>query len=82
MLSISFEINGKKVDPDNIADELEKAILKKIEETIVERVGAVRCSEHDAAPIIVAHGQKIENLTFKVSGCCARLIGDVKAMLS
>lgn len=81
MLNVSFEIGGKKINPNNIGDALEKVVLEKIKEHVLNRVGNVRCPEHGTAPKIVCTGRDYQNITFKVSGCCDKLIEEVKIKL-
>jgi hypothetical protein len=81
MIDISFEINGKKVDPDKIGDALEVGILKEIIESITESVGSVRCQKHGGTPRIVCKGGAIESLSLEVSGCCDGLTKIVKKRL-
>lgn len=81
MIEISFEINGRQVNPQKIGSELEKAIYKQIEESIKKRVGTARCPEHGTAPKIICKGRSLDSLSFKVSGCCDKLIDAVKAKL-
>ncbi len=82
MLDISFEINGRKVRPNNIGDALEAAALTQVSDSIKRSVGAIRCREHHKAPKIVVKGRNLDNLSFEVSGCCDTLIEQVKKKLS
>jgi hypothetical protein len=51
------------------------AVKKAAAEAIVQRVKNVRCLEHGQYATIVVKG----NGEFEVSGCCDKLIADVKA---
>lgn len=51
------------------------AVQKFVLEAIIQRVRNVRCPEHGQYAKIVAKG----TTDFEVSGCCDRLIADVKA---
>ena len=79
MFNISFEINGRKTDPRNIANVLEAAALKQVELSIRNSVGSLLCREHGQAPRILVKGNGLKNLSFEVSGCCESLIGEVKS---
>jgi len=81
VIDISFEINGKKVNPRNIGNPLEKALLEQVEDSIKKQVGTVRCPEHGTAPKIVCKGHNLNSLSFEVSGCCEKLVDAVKARL-
>lgn len=82
MIDISFEINGKKVSPRNTGDALESAVLQSIKDSITKSVGLVRCPEHGSKPSIQAKGRSLDSLTFEVSGCCSKLIDEVKRKLN
>lgn len=81
MLDISFEINGRRVNPNNVGDTLEKAILQSVSESIKKSVGSLRCPEHGSSPKIVVKGRNLDNLSFEVSGCCQKLMDSVKTRL-
>ena len=82
MIDISFEINGRKVNPNNMGDALEAAMLSQVADSIKKSVGSVRCSEHNKAPKIIIKGKNLDNLSFEVSGCCDTLIEQVSKKLS
>lgn len=79
MLDLSFEINGRKVNPNKIENALETAVLNKVTESIKKTVGSIRCSEHHQAPKIKVKGKNLNDLSFNVSGCCEGLIAEVKS---
>ena len=81
MFDISFKINGRKVQPNNIGNALEAAILKDLQDSIKKAVGSIRCPKHGRAAKIVAQGRTLSNLSFKVSGCCDSLIENVTKKL-
>ena len=81
MIEITFEINGRQVDPRNISDALEAAVLRSIQDSLIRKVGPVRCPEHGSMPKIVCRGRSLNELSFEVSGCCQKLIDAVTAKL-
>jgi len=81
MIEISFEINGKKVNPNNIADALEGAMFQQIGETVKKAVGYIRCSEHNQTPKILLKGKSLDSLSFEISGCCDALVKRVTEKL-
>lgn len=81
MFDISFEINGRKVNPNSISDALEAAVLSEVAESIKSSIGDIRCSEHGQSPKIKMKGRNIDNLSFDVSGCCDSLISKVETKL-
>ncbi len=82
MFDVSFEINGRKVQPNQIGDALTKAVLSSVAGQIKEKVGSVTCPDHGKSPKIVCKGKSVEKLNFEVSGCCETLINSVKQKLS
>lgn len=81
MFEIKFEINGRRIDPKNIGDVIEKATIEVVEKQITQSVGSVRCPEHGSGAKIIAKGRDISNLTITVSGCCQKLIDEVNKKL-
>lgn len=82
MIDISFELNGRKVSPNNLGNALEAAMLNSVKDSISKSVGSIRCSEHGERPKIKAKGRNIDSLSLEVTGCCDALIDQVKKKLS
>ncbi|XOB62453.1 hypothetical protein ACMC56_01265 [Campylobacterota bacterium DY0563] len=78
MIDISFELDGKKIDPNNIADAFETAVLNSITESIKDIVNSVHCDKHNEKIEIVVIGKDIDNLSMKISGCCDDYIEKVQ----
>jgi hypothetical protein len=76
MIDISFEIGGRKVSASQFGNALEQAVLQQVTENIKNSLSSVRCKEHGQRPKIKVKGQKIDNLTFEVEGCCQVLIDE------
>ena len=81
MIDISFEINGRKVNPNSFGDAIEKAIINSILDSIKSSVQNIKCSEHGESPSIKVSGKNIDNLSMEVSGCCETLIKQVSRKL-
>ena len=81
MLDISFEINGKKVNPNNVKNALDSAILSQVAESVKKSVGNLRCAEHGQSPKIKVKGHNLDNLSFDISGCCNDLIETVSCKI-
>lgn len=81
MIEISFEINGKKVNPNNLKDALQAAALSSVADSVKKSIGSLRCLEHGQSPKIKVKGKDLANLSFEVSGCCDYLIGKVEKKL-
>jgi hypothetical protein len=81
-VDISFEVNGRKVNPDQIGNALEKAVFRQIQDTIHKKVFTVRCPIHGTAPTqIVGKGLSTKSMNFEVYGCCNALGEQVKRVL-
>ena len=81
MFEIKFQVGGRTVNPKNMKDALEGAILESVQSSIRKSVGSVRCSEHGASPKVLVKGRNLDSLEFEVSGCCDTLIEQVKRKL-
>jgi hypothetical protein len=68
MIDISFEINGRKINPNRIGDALERAALKSVKEQIVKKIGSIRDPKTGERPKIKIVGRNLDNLSFEVSG--------------
>ncbi|MBN1290877.1 MAG: hypothetical protein JXB48_03480 [Candidatus Latescibacteria bacterium] len=69
-MELGMIFDGRAGDP-NIVDE---GTRKKIAAFIGDRVGEFRCPDHNKAPTIVVTGDNLENISFDVTGCCAKCI--------
>jgi hypothetical protein len=81
MIEIVFVLRGQRVDLDDVEDVRECAILREIERSIEERVGALRCPEHGTFPRLTATGSRADALEFGLSGCCQDLLAKTAARL-
>jgi hypothetical protein len=68
MLKIQFEINGRRMNPDDISDVLEQAVLKQIEEHLRGKIGTIRDPETGEFPIVVVSGENLDRLTMHAEG--------------
>ncbi|MDE0695840.1 MAG: hypothetical protein OXH76_08425 [Boseongicola sp.] len=80
MLKIEWKLSGRKVRPNDIANQLERAMLSQIEEMVRGKLRGVRNPETGAAPTITVVGRSLDNLSFEVTGSPA-LIKEVKRRL-
>lgn len=80
MLDISFEINGRKVNPNRIADEFEKAIYRQIRDELVRKVGSICDPKTGERPKLKVTGRSLKDLSIEVSGS-EKLIEEVKRRL-
>ena len=68
MIDVSFEINGRKVRPGQIANELERAMLESVRDEIVRKVGNIRDPKTGEQPKIKVKGRSLDKLSFEVTG--------------
>lgn len=81
MIDIDFKLNGRMVRPDDIADELERAMLTQVRDDIAQKLHGIRDPETGAAPKVTMKGSGLNDLSFEVSGSEA-LVEEVKRRLS
>lgn len=74
MIDISFEVGGRKVNPNQIGNALEKAVFQEVADNIKKSLSSVRCSEHGERPKVKVKGRNLDNLSYEVKGCCQSLI--------
>ena len=58
MTDISFEINGRKVSPQNMDNALEAAILQSVQKSTKKSAGSARRPTHGQTPKIKVKGPK------------------------
>ena len=68
MINVSFEINGRKVRPGQIANELERAMLESVRDDIVRKVSNIRDPKTGERPKIKVKGRSLDKLSFEVTG--------------
>lgn len=81
MVEIRFAVGGRRVDPRNMRDALEAAMLSAVQEGLRRKVGSCRCPEHGQAPQPLGKGRSIDELRFEVTGCCEKVIHEVEKKL-
>ncbi|CDH44017.1 hypothetical protein [Candidatus Contendibacter odensensis] len=68
MIDISFEINGRRVDPHRMQDALEGAVLQSVKEKITSKIRNIRDQKTGLPPKIRVKGTSIRNLSFDIEG--------------
>lgn len=68
MIDIQFEVDGRPIRPDQIADALESTVCRAIEDDIRDKLGGVRDPETGEFPVIVLRGHSLDSLSIEVSG--------------
>lgn len=68
MFDISFEINGRKIHPNQVRNALEKAVYQQVRDDLVRKVGSIRDPKTGQRPKIKVKGRSLDNLSIEVSG--------------
>ncbi|MGH6899396.1 MAG: toll/interleukin-1 receptor domain-containing protein [Geminicoccaceae bacterium] len=67
-MKVTFEINGRPVNPRNLKDVMEQAILEAIEKDVRSKLAGVRDPETGEFPVVTVRGRSLDNLSFEISG--------------
>jgi hypothetical protein len=81
-IPFAFEIDGHAIDPANMEDPQESAVLESIVDSVTDRVADLRCAEHDEPPRFLLTGPSVEALQLEVLGCCDALVEQVRKKLA
>lgn len=68
MLNMHFEIDGRRVDPKNITDELERSIVQSIADDLRTKLGSIRDPDTGEFPTVVVRGNSLDNLSITMEG--------------
>jgi len=80
-LDFSYEVNGKKVSPDQFGNELERAVLTEATEMIKTKLESVACKDHQQRPKVKIVSSSSGEINFEIKGCCQQLIDNATAKL-
>ena len=61
MVDISFEINGRRVDPQRVQNALEGAVLQSVKETVTSKIRNIRDQKTGLPPKIRVKGTSINS---------------------
>ncbi len=67
-VDVEFRIGGRKVHPNQIANEWEKAIMKEWRDDFVRKLRGIRDLKTGERPKIIVKGRSLSNLTIEVEG--------------
>lgn len=68
MLEISFELNGRRIRPDEFGDALEGMVIKQIEERFRTLLGDVRDPQTGEPLRLTLQGSSLDDLEMKIEG--------------
>ena len=66
MVEVTFEIGGRVLSPDRIEDELERAIVAHLADTIGRRLRDIRDPKTGARPSVRVTGPDLANIKYVV----------------
>ncbi len=81
-IPFAFEIGGKQINPSEIKDPHEVAVLQNVVNSIVDRIEDMQCPVHKQPPRFVCRGDSVDDLSLEVLGCCDALVDMVKERLA
>lgn len=81
-IPFAFEIGGKAINPSEVTDPHDAAVLQEVVDAVVNRVEEMRCPLHKEPPRFICRGDTVDNLSLEVLGCCDALVDMVKARLA
>lgn len=80
MIDIEFQLNGRKVRPNDVGNQLEKAIFSQVRDNITGKLRGISDPESGNRPKVIVKGRSLDNLSFEISGS-PKLIEEVKRRL-
>ncbi len=73
-IPFAFVIDGKQLDPINPDNTEQAAMMQQIVASISDRVDGLVCPEHKEPPRFLCSGEKIDDLSLQIHGCCEKLV--------
>lgn len=74
MVEVVFVLRGRTVAITDVEDPRERAALRAIRRSIRDRIGGLRCPDHNTAPRVTATGSRVDALEFDLAGCCTKML--------
>lgn len=81
-IPFAFEIAGKPINPADVTDPHDAAVLQNVVDAVVGRIEEMRCPLHKQPPRFVCRGESVDDLSLEVLGCCDALVDMVKERLA
>lgn len=78
----AFEIAGEPFDPNTITDATQHELVSNIVESVSERLGGLRCAQHQEGPRVLFRGMDLEHLEMEVMGCCDAFLAQINARMA
>lgn len=80
MIEVEFKLNGRKIHPSKVSNQLEKAMLKEIQKNVSQKLKGVRDTKTGVSPKLTFRGRSIGDLSVEISGS-PELVKEVKRRL-
>lgn len=68
MIDISFEINGRKVNPNQMSNVLEKAVVQELKDKLSREIDSIRDPKTGQRPRLKVKGHNLNHLSIEVEG--------------
>ena len=68
MLNVHFEIGGRRVHPNNIADAFERMMYDSVVDMIRSKLQGIRDPDTGEFPVVAVKGRSLSNLSFEITG--------------
>jgi TIR domain len=65
---LKFTINGRPIDPNNLADAMMASMLEGVRAQLTEKIGGIRDPKTGEFPTVVVRGDDLANLKIQVEG--------------
>src|ERR1700761_8687701 len=65
---LKFTINGRPIDPTNLADAMMASTLEGVRAQLTEKIGGIRDPKTGEFPTVVVRGNDLANLKIQVEG--------------
>jgi hypothetical protein len=81
MFEMRFEIDVRRVRPEEMGNALEAAMLQAVKDQVGALVGGVVCLVHGERARVTGTGHAAQEFEFTVEGCCDDVVRRVQAAL-
>jgi hypothetical protein len=81
MIDISFEINGRKVNPNQLTEALEQAVFQQLKDKLVRAIRNVRDPKTGEQPRVRVKGRSLKDLSLEIEGS-PEIVEEVKRRIA
>ena len=80
-VKIKLTVGGKEVSPENFGSAMKAQVYEHLKDSITKKLSKIKCPEHGGVPQVTAEGSSLDNLKWKISGCCEKLKDEARKAL-